>query len=348
MMSRTLPHPLIRSLLLITAMAFLPAANGQGYLDSPGVLQLIDELVNEENFDRQQLRDWMATAQRQENIIRAMSRPAEKVKPWYQYRQHFISELRIAKGVEFWQQHRQTLERAEAHFGVDPAIVVGIIGVETNYGRNTGSHRVIDALTTLAFDYYINDEPRESRQKFFASELKNLFLLAREQNQNPTALSGSYAGAMGWGQFMPSSYRAYAVDFDGDNFADIWSNPVDAIGSVASYFAQHGWQQGQPVATRAAKADRFDGELDRLHRPRQTVAELMAQGFTPLGEPRQSLLSRTALPLSFEMEAGTEHWLGFDNFYVISRYNPRTKYAMAVYQLSELIAERYSEVGAES
>ena len=334
--------------LVITAG--LANSHAQDYIESPLAAQLIDELVQTENFDRQQLRSWLATASRQESIIRAMSRPAEKVKPWYDYRKHFISERRIALGVKFWEQHRATLERAEKEFGVDPAIIVGIIGVETNYGSNTGSYRVIDALTTLAFDYYINIEQRESRQKFFTAELKNLFLLAREQQQDPTALTGSYAGAMGWGQFMPSSYRAYAVDFDGDNFADIWSNPVDAIGSVASYFSRHGWQLGQPIAIRATKTERFSGSLDRLHRPKLSVAEWSQQGFLPLSasEPSDTeQQQRKALPLSFEMTDGQQYWLGFDNFYVISRYNPRTKYAMAVYQLSELIAERYQQSSKE-
>jgi membrane-bound lytic murein transglycosylase B len=314
------------------------------YSDSPLANQLIDELVTEQGFERQQLVNWLSKAKRQERIISAMSRPAEKVKPWYDYRKHFISERRISAGIDFWHQHRATLDRAQQVYGVDPAIIVGIIGIETNYGRNTGSYRVIDALTTLAFDYYTTIAPRESRQRFFTGELKNLFLLAREQGQDPLELTGSYAGAMGWGQFMPSSYRAYAVDFDGDQFADIWNNPTDAIGSVASYFASHGWELGEPVAVQATFNSGDQIELNRLHKPRQTVASLSQSGFAPLagsGDKRQ--LERKALPLSFELEDGEQYWLGYNNFYVISRYNPRTKYAMAVYQLSDLIAAGYHQ-----
>jgi len=323
-----------------------PALLANDYVENPLAADLITQLVKEEGFDRAELTAWLATAKRQESIIRAMSRPAEKVKPWYDYRKHFISERRIDKGVEFWQQHRDTLERAAETFSVDPNIIVAIIGVETNYGSNTGSFRVVDALTTLAFDYYINIEQRESRQRFFTSELKNLFLLAREQKQDPTTLTGSYAGAMGWGQFMPSSYRAYAVDFDGDNFADIWNNPVDAIGSVASYFSRHGWELGEPVAIRANASEAYSGAIDKLHRPKLTVAEHSKSGFSAQQDALlndATLSQRKALPLSFELEQGNEYWLGLNNFYVISRYNPRTKYAMAVYQLSELISARYQK-----
>lgn len=340
-------HPIFKPFALLALLATAAGAYAGDYADSPLAGQLIDELVAEEGFERRQLTGWLSHATRQESIIKAMSRPAEKVKPWYDYRKHFISDRRVTGGVDFWIEHRATLDRAADVFGVDPAIIVGIIGVETNYGSNTGSHRVIDALTTLAFDYYVDVAPRESRQRFFTSELKNLFLLAREQGQDPLTLTGSYAGAMGWGQFMPSSYRAYAVDFDGDQFADIWNNPIDAIGSVASYFSNHGWALGEPVAVRAnLRAGGGSDELDKLRRPSQTVSALVTQGFAvvdPALADDPSTLTRKAIPLSFDQQSGPEYWLGFNNFYVISRYNPRTKYAMAVYQLSELIADRYHQ-----
>ena len=308
------------------------------YSAHQGAQLLIEQMVSEHQFEKQQITAWLADATRKESIINAMSRPAEKVKPWHQYRKHFISERRINAGVTFWQKHLPTLLKAEQQFGVDPAVIVAIIGVETNYGSNTGSYRVIDALSTLAFDYYTSISKRESRRKFFTSELEHFFLLAREQGQNPLQLKGSYAGAMGWGQFMPSSYRNYAVDFDGDGFADIWNNPVDAIGSVANYFSRHGWRHGEPVATRShADELKDDPQLNKLHKPKLSLAALSEKGYKAV---TQHDPQRNALPLRFEGKYGPEFWLGFDNFYVISRYNPRTKYAMAVYQLSVQIAER--------
>ena len=231
----------------------------------------------------------------------------------------------------------ETLERAEKEFGVDPAIIVSIIGVETNYGRNVGSYNVVDALSTLAFDYYTQIEKRESRRKFFTTQLEHLFLLAREQGKDPLTLKGSYAGAMGWGQFMPNSYRNYAVDYDGDQFADIWTNPTDAIGSVANYFTKHGWKEGQPVATKAHIEDGrvVDAtELNKMKRPTKTIATLVAQGYIPVDAFPTDL---AAFPIRLEAKYGEEYWLGLHNFYVIGRYNPRTKYAMAVFQLSQNI-----------
>jgi membrane-bound lytic murein transglycosylase B len=246
-----------------------------------------------------------------------------------------VTDKRTSRGVKFWQENQETLERAEKEFGVDPAIIVSIIGVETNYGRNVGSYRVIDALTTLAFDYYTYTEKRESRKIFFTTQLEHLLLLAREQGKDPLTLKGSYAGAMGWGQFMPNSYRNYAVDYDGDEFADIWTNPTDAIGSVANYFKKHGWKTGLPVATRAHVKNTPDSAtLNKMKRPKTTIADLITQGYTPTDPVATDL---TAFPLSFEGKYGQEYWLGLHNFYVIGRYNPRAKYAMAVHQLSQQI-----------
>jgi membrane-bound lytic murein transglycosylase B len=308
------------------------------YSTHPEAADFIDLMVEKHQFERDEIVSWLKVAKHQKSIVKAMSRPAEKVKPWYQYRKHFISEARINGGVKFCQEKKQTLERAQRELGVEPAIIVSIIGVETNYGSNTGSYKVVDALATLAFDYYTYTEKRAKRKRFFTGELENLFLLAREQKQNPVELKGSYAGAMGLGQFMPSSYRNYAVDFDGDEFANIWTNPTDAIGSVANYFSRHGWRQGEAVAMRAnISSDPAEDSLNKLHRPKATLAELNSQGYKTL----EKLPTDTkALPMRFQAKYGNEYWLGLHNFYVISRYNPRTKYAMAVYQLSELIRER--------
>ena len=205
------------SIILWASVAGLCVAD---YSQHPETKAFVDIMVNKHQFEKQQILDWLSEAKHQHSIVKAMSRPAEKVKPWHEYRKLFVSPLRIDRGVKFWQENQQTLQRAAKDFGVDPAIIVSIIGIETNYGRNTGNYRVLDALSTLAFDYYVSIEKRESREKFFTTQLEHLFLLAREQNQDPLSLKGSYAGAMGWGQFMPNSYRNYAVDYDGDELAD--------------------------------------------------------------------------------------------------------------------------------
>ena len=309
----------------------ISCAGGENYAENPAAVALVDQLVAEEGFDREALMALMAEARRQESILEAISRPAEKAKPWYDYRKIFLTPKRIDEGVEFYRQHRETLHRAEAKTGVPASIIVAIIGVETHYGRIMGSYRVLDALATLAFDY-----PR--RSEFFTSELRNYLILTREQGMDPAVLKGSYAGAMGYGQFMPSSYRSYAVDFDADGTADIWDNPVDAIGSVANYFKAHGWTPGATVVVPARRerdvpADMFSE--GRSLQPRYTIAEVTAAGLIP-----RALVAadEEAIALDFELEDGHEYWLGLNNFYVITRYNHSAKYAMSVYQLSEEIA----------
>lgn len=333
---KILKFVVLSSFLLLAPLSF------SDYSQQPQVAPFIDRMVEEHQFERAQVLEWLKVAENQQSIVKAMSRPAEKVKPWHEYRKIFVSELRIKRGVEFWQQHEETLERAYKEYGVDPAIIVSILGVETNYGRNTGSYRVIDALSTLAFDYYHSIEKRESRKKFFTIQLENLFLLAREQKKDPLSLTGSYAGAMGWGQFMPDSYRDYAVDFDGDNLADIWTNPTDAIGSVANYFNKKGgWKKDQPVATRVHIGEKLDTQgLNKMRRPKVTIAELIVRGYQPVQNFAEDSL---AFPMKLTAKYADEYWLGFNNFYAIGRYNPRIKYAMAVYQLSLMIKEQRCE-----
>jgi len=309
----------------------MSCAQDQNYLANPGAAVVMDELVAEEGFDRQSLEAIFADASRQQSILDAMSRPAEKTKAWYEYRDIFLNDKREAQGVAFYQEHRETLERAEQETGVPAQIIVAIIGVETYYGRIAGSYRVIDALSTLAFDY-----PR--RSEFFTKELKHYLILTRDQGMDPLVLKGSYAGAMGYGQFMPSSYRSYAIDFDGDEKADIWNNPVDAIGSVANYFKAHGWTPGAEVVVAA----RVEGEVPeemmsrgRNLKPRFTVAEFAGAGLLPVKETDPAA---EAIGIEFELADGMEYWLGLHNFYVITRYNHSAMYAMSVYQLSQRIA----------
>lgn len=221
----------------------------------PNVDEFIAEMTRDYGFAGEQLRDLFKQAERKQAILDAISRPAERVKPWKEYRPIFLTDSRIAQGVDFWRENEAALTRAETEYGVPAEIIVAIIGVETFYGRNTGSHRVIDALSTLGFDY-------PPRQPFFRQQLKEFLLLTREEQVDPLTLKGSYAGAMGLPQFMPSSFRAYAVDFDGDGRIDIWNNPTDAIGSAASYFKQHGWTAGGPVVARAkVSGKRFEEGL---------------------------------------------------------------------------------------
>jgi membrane-bound lytic murein transglycosylase B len=233
---------------IVLCLAFVLASpfsiSQSTYVERAEVKVFVDHMVKKHNFDEQQLNSWLASAQRKQSILDAISRPAEKTKPWKDYRKIFITSDRINKGVTFWQNHKKILDEVSSKYGVDPEIIVAILGVETRYGDITGSYRVIDALATLGFDY----PPRAS---FFKKQLEEFFLLSREQNQNPLSLKGSYAGAMGYGQFIPSSYRHYAVDHDGDGFADIWNNPTDAIASVANYFREHGWQYGKAIASKA-------------------------------------------------------------------------------------------------
>ncbi|EED31517.1 lytic murein transglycosylase B [gamma proteobacterium NOR5-3] len=299
------------------------------YSGNPGAQALIDEMVAEHAFSREELQTLFASAERQQSILDAISRPAEKTKPWYEYREIFLTERREREGIAFFREHREALSRAQAETGVPAEVIVSIIGVETYYGRIAGSYDVIDALSTLAFDY-------PKRSKFFTSELKNFLLLSREQGMDPLTLKGSYAGAMGYGQFMPSSYRAYAVDFDGDELVDIWNNPTDAIGSVANYLARHGWRAGEPVVSAATAAastpdEAFEGGL----KPTRSV-----QAFRDLGLSPEQFLDAEALAtaMRFELTDGYEYWLGLHNLYVITRYNHSAMYAMSVFLLSQRIA----------
>lgn len=296
----------------------------------------ITQVAAEHDFDEAELMALFSKAERKESIRKAMSRPAEKTLEWHEYRQIFLKEPRISQGLEFWAANAETLQRAEQEYGVPPEYIVAIIGVETRYGRITGSFRVIDALATLSFDY--PSEAGRSRADFFRRELTQFLLLAREEGKDPLSLKGSYAGAMGYGQFIPSSFRAYAVDFDGDGLRDIWHNETDAIGSVANYFAEHGWTADAPVtvlATLSADADQeqLQALANTTLEPGFTVAELSALGLDAGATDPES---KTAL-FRMMLEDGDQYWLGLDNFYVITRYNRSRLYSLAVHQLAGLI-----------
>ena len=296
------------------------------------VAEFVREMTQDYGFASEQLVDVLAQAERKQAILDAISRPAERVKPWKEYRPIFITESRVAQGVDFWRENQAALERAEQEYGVPAEVIVSIIGVETFYGRNTGSYRVIDALSTLGFDY-------PPRQPFFRQQLKEFLLLAREEQVDPLVLTGSYAGAMGLPQFMPSSFRAYAVDFDEDGHIDIWKNPVDAIGSAANYFKQHGWTAGAPVVARATvKGERHVEGLTEGLEPVKNAAELRELGWS--WQTETPVADDTAVT-AFRLDGadGDEFWVGLPNFYVITRYNRSVMYAMAVHQLAGQLAQ---------
>jgi len=302
---------------------------GQALARRPDVQAFIREMVAQHGFNARQLQATFSQAHAQPSIIAAMSKPAE-AKPWYAYREIFVNPKRIQGGVAFWQANAAALADAERTYGVPAEIVVAIIGVETQYGGNMGKYRVLEALATLAFDY-----PR--RAAYFRKELENFLVMTRAEGIDPLTPRGSYAGAMGYGQFMPGSFQSFAVDFDGDGRRDLWRNPRDAIGSVANYFKKNGWRTGEPVAVPAqVSGNRYPGLVSRqLSQPKTRVADLQAQGVTPT-EPVSG--SQPAMLLEYVGRNGPEYWLGFDNFYVITRYNRSQLYALAVYQLSQAIA----------
>ena len=295
------------------------------------VKEFIAHMTGTTSFKKRQLRKLLKAAQSQPAIIEAMDRPAEKAKPWFEYRPIFLSERRIREGTDFWIAHRQALDQASVRSGVPPEYLAAILGVETYYGRLTGSYRVIDALSTLAFDY-------PARAKFFRDELEQYLLLTRDLRIDPLNAKGSYAGAMGAPQFMPSNYRRYAVDADADGHIDLWNNWPDVCASVGNYLKEHGWNSGEPVLSEASveadKAPELDGRKLALS---ETVGSLRSKGVS-----FDSSMSADAPALLIAADdADGVHWrVGYNNFYVITRYNHSTLYAMAVNDLAAAVKQR--------
>lgn len=320
---------------ILSVVATLSLLAGAGWAKAPALSEparaFVDEMVAKHRFDRERLTGLLAGARHRQDIIDAMSRPSE-AKPWYQYRRLFVTEDRIAGGLDFWNANQALLARVERELGVPAEIVVAIIGVETRYGANTGRYRVLDALTTLGFGY-----PR--RSDFFRGELEQFLLLSREEQIDPASAKGSYAGAMGKPQFIPSSYRRYAIDFDRDGRRDLWNSTPDTVGSVANYFVSHGWKPGERVATRLpGDTVSHQAFVDAGVKPSIPLKTLTAAGIGgTIDLPPESLVSLIKL----EAKGGDEYWLGSQNFYVITRYNRSNLYAMAVYQLSQEIRARH-------
>ena len=297
--------------------------------DRPNVKSFIDKMVEEHSYDRAKLESVLAEAESKESILEAIARPAERTLEWHEYRDIFLKSERIEAGAAFWKENESELQRISDSTGVSIEILVGIIGVETYFGRITGNYRVLDALSTLAFDY-------PPRSKFFTSELEHFLLLVREEGMEAADATGSYAGAMGRPQFMPSSYRAYAVDSTEDGKRDIWTNWSDVIGSVANYFVRHGWVADKPVVASATLGAQWSGETPKNQlKADETVTSLSHQGVlfsTELpGDEKSQLITLVG-------DDGDEYWVGFHNFFVITRYNRSVMYALAVHQLGQAIA----------
>ena len=326
---------LFAGVLALLVFAFSASASDKVYVDlqQEDVVEFIDEMVTTHEFDHDALSAVLATAEIKPTIIKKISAPAEKKLTWGEYRKIFITKERINAGVTFWRENRGMLERIKLETGVPIEILVGIIGVETYFGRITGKDRVIDALATLAFNY-------PPRATFFRKELTQFLILAREEGLDPTVPMGSYAGAMGRPQFMPSSFRAYAVDSTGDGKRDIWDNWTDASGSIASYFLAHGWRNSEEVVAQASLGNGWSRAIPKpanTLKITDTVESLSKKGVlfvTDLCADSGGQL------LTYEGDDGIEHWVGFHNFFVITKYNRSVMYALAVHQLGQQISSQ--------
>ncbi len=324
---------ILGTLLLATCISSASAAQST-FASDPAVIDFARNMEQRHGFNADAMLKQFGQTGPNAKVLQLIKPPASPTqRSWERYRPRFLNSIRIDGGVRFWQENRTALTRARAMYGVPEEMIVAIIGVETVYGRNTGSFSVMEALATLAFNY-----PR--RADFFREELEQFFLLARENNMEATSIKGSFAGAIGIPQFMPGSQRRYAVDFDGDQRVDLSNSTEDAIGSVARFLEQHGWQAGQPVAVPA----QVNGEPDRALieagiRPSLKAADLAQRGVTGNVDSEATL---TLIDLVSPGRA-TEYWLGYENFYVITRYNRSSFYAMSVFQLAEEIRKRQQE-----
>ena len=320
----------IRKYYKILVIAFFTSQSiYSDYSENDETAEFIDYMAQKHGYEKSYLEAIFQRAKYQERVVRIMNRQPEGTMTWERYRGIMVNESRISAGKEFIKTHKQDLKRAEEIYGVPAEIIASIIGIETRYGRIKGNIRVIDSLSTLAFDY-----PR--RSKFFKVQLEEFLLLSREENFNLEEIEGSIAGAMGYGQFMPDSYRDYAVDFDNDGVRDILNNPIDAIGSVANFLNKKGkWKPNVPIAMKA-KAISEVKEITSSFKPYMTEIELEEFGL----EATEIIPSNLKfVPISLNLEDGYEYWLGFDNYQSISRYNRSKLYVMAVFEFSNSLSK---------
>lgn len=320
----------ITLLILLSSVSQLAYAD-EDFVNRSDVQEYIQTLVTKHKFDKKQLIDIFSQVKMRPQVIRHINKPLEK-EPWRLYQMLFVNEWRITHGVEFWNKYEDALNQAEKVFGVPASIIVATIGIETRYGQKTGEYRVIDSLSNLAF----NHSPRSN---FFRKELTEFLLLTREDNLDPMKIMGSYAGAIGQPQFMPSSYRYYAVNFSGSGKTDLMNNEVDVIGSIANYYRKHGWGTNEPVAIQAVvMGDRYN-YLTRYGKPNQSyyISDLTRFGIVPKVQVKHENENLKVKLIELNNRYNSEYWLGFRNFDVIKRYNSSDLYAMAVYQLSYYI-----------
>lgn len=347
---RLLPRALLLAALLAPPFSALAddATDPPLDLERDDVRAFIDAVVDRHAIDASTVESLLATARTRQSIIDAITRPAEAL-PWYRYRAIFLGDERIDAGVDWWNAHADMVSAAAERHGLDPAILVAVIGVETYYGRFRGRHRVIDALATLAFDY-----PR--RGAFFQRELEEFLLLVDEEDLDPLNVLGSYAGAMGIPQFIASSYRAYAVDGDGDGRRDLLDNIADATASVGHYFQRHGWRTGEDVTLRAAApadADAIAELVNQGRRPYTTIGALRDAGIAAADAGQQARLDALdddapATLMALDGSDGTEYWIGLHNLFVITQYNHSVLYALAVFQLAEAIRDRRETLAGDA
>jgi len=321
--------PLARLALAVTLAALMsacPLAQAQSDNLEPQVRKFIGYMARTHGFDARALRTLLAGAQPNRDVLRAISAPATG-RPWYQFRPLCVDDMQVTEGVQFWYDNAALLERTRHDFGVPEEIVIAVIAIESRFGRYAGGYRVIDSLYTLAFVW-------PNRSAYFRSELEQFLVLAREQGWDAGSVRGSFAGALGWPQFMPSSYRRFALDYSGDGHIDLWDNVADIVGSVANYLQKFGWRDGQPVAARAQLDGADPNPLLQLGLRQQLLSQWAQRGVSSAEDIGQGL---PASLFSLELADGPEYWLGFDNFHALLRYNPSRNYAMAVYQLAQEI-----------
>ncbi len=330
---------------ILAALALLAAwpAVAQDYAWNAADVEIrrdafVERMVESHGFDREEIAAILASAEIQQSALNSISRPAERVVPWYEYRQIFLTDERIEAGARFWVEHEELVAATSGRFGLEPEMILAIVGIESRFGERMGSYKVVDALSTLAFAY-------PPRADFFAGELESFLLIYAEEGPVVLDALGSYAGAMGAGQFIPSSYRNFAVDADADGRRDLWANWNDILASVANYFAEHDWRPGEPIAVAAAQGTGPAVEPNNRLELDTTVAGLRSAGYA---FPAELAGDRPAMLVAVEGDASsTAYWVGLHNFRVITRYNRSVKYALAAFELSAAIEKRYLELREE-
>jgi membrane-bound lytic murein transglycosylase B len=326
-------------LVLLHVCLLMPAKLWSEALDKSAVTDFVQYMVDTHDFEEKYLESKLVGLERSKRVINLMARPAEKSKTWLEYKKIFVTEKRAAQGLDFWKKNYDILTKASEKYGVPPHIIVAIIGIETFYGRIKGDHNVLQTLATLAF-HYPGDRPR--RKRYFRIQLEELLLLARAEGLDLARMEGSYAGALGIPQFMPDNYRKLSVDFDEDGKRDIWMSSADAIGSVGNYLKHHGWTADAPIiASVRTQDDSIEHLLNKGIKAHVTIGELESEGLhiDHKGSGTSDKVALFRLPIS----DGFEYWAGYNNFYVISRYNPRTKYVMVVVLLADAIRKLHEK-----